>query len=457
VIEHATAQATLPGPVAVTSRAVRGAILRALLGLSLLLTGCLRHASAGGPGEAIETAAQAGAEAGRKTLVMISFDGFRWDYPELHGAPTLLRLAGEGVRAESLVPSFPSKTYPNHYTLATGLRPEHHGIVANTMWDEDWSATFSLADRAQVEDGRWWEGEPIWVTAERQGRIAAASFWPGSEAAIGGARPTFWARYDAAVPDSQRVDAALGWLDLPLERRPSLLLLYFAEPDSSGHRFGPGSPETGAAVARLDRLLAHFVAGLDARGLEAAVDLIVVSDHGMTEVAPERSIVLEDHLDLRRVRVLDPSTFALLIPEQGYLEQALAALRSAHPHLHAERREAMPERLHYRAHRRISPLVVWADPGWLVYATRADRDAARAASSVGAHGYDPESRDMHGLLVARGPSFRSHLRVPPVENVDVYELMCAVIGLAPARNDGDFVRIAPLLARPVVERAARQR
>ncbi len=391
------------------------------------------------------------------TLVVFSFDGFRWDYPELHGAPTLLRLAREGVRAESLVPSFPSKTYPNHYTLATGLRPEHHGIVANTMWDARWNATFSLADRAEVENGRWWEGEPIWVTAERQGRVAASSFWPGTEAEIAGVRPTFWARYDATAADTTRIDQALAWLDLPAGRRPSLILLYFDEPDGSGHRFGPASAEAGAAVARLDRALERFRAGLEARGLESAVDLLLVSDHGMTDVAPERAIVLEDYLDLARVQVLDPSTFALLRPEPSYLEAALAALATAHPRLHVARREEMPERLHYRAHERIPPLVAWADPGWLIYATRADRESARASWSRGAHGYDPESPDMRGLFVARGPSFRRHLRVPPVENVDVYDLMCAVLGLDPAPNDGDFGRIAPALDTAVAERGARGR
>ncbi|MEO7794961.1 MAG: alkaline phosphatase family protein, partial [Thermoanaerobaculia bacterium] len=183
---------------------------------------------------------------GPPIVLMISFDGFRWDYPELHGAPTLLELAREGVRAESLVPSFPSKTYPNHYTLVTGLRPEHHGIVANSMWDPEWKATFSLADRSTVEDGRWWEGEPIWVGAERRGLVTASSFWPGSESAVGGVRPTYWKRFDSTVSDEARVDEVLGWLDLAPEKRPRLITLYFDEPDRSGHAFGPASREAQA-------------------------------------------------------------------------------------------------------------------------------------------------------------------------------------------------------------------
>lgn len=381
-------------------------------------------------------------------VLMISFDGYRWDYPELHGAPAMLALARDGVRAESLVPSFPSKTYPNHYTLVTGLRPEHHGIVANTMWDPEWKAAFSLADRAAVEDGRWWEGEPLWVGAERQGLVTASSYWPGSEAEIGGVRPTFWGRYDDTVPDERRVDEVLGWLDLPPEKRPRLITLYFAEPDSSGHTFGPASPEAAAAVAHVDRMLARLRAGVAARGLEGAVDWIVVSDHGMTEVDVERSIVLENSIDLNFVEIDDLSVFGLLRPDPGKEDAILSALDHAHPHLHVARKAEVPERLHYRAHRRIPALVVWADAGWTIFATRADRAAALATFPRGAHGYDPAVADMHGIFIAAGPSFRKGLTTPPLDNVDVYPLLTRLLGIPAAPNDGNPKATAAMLVAP---------
>lgn len=380
-------------------------------------------------------------------VFLISFDGFRWDYPELHGAPTLLALAREGVRAESLVPSFPSKTYPNHYTLVTGLRPEHHGIVANTMWDPQWRAAFSLADRAAVEDGRWWEGEPIWSGAERHGLVTASSFWPGSEAAIGGVRPTYWGRYDEAVPDEQRVDEVLGWLDMPAGKRPRLITLYFDEPDGGGHASGPESPQAAAAVAHVDAMLARLRAGVAARGLAGAVDWIVVSDHGMTTVAPDESIVLADYVDLAEVTVDDLSVFGLLRPRPGTEDAVLRALAGSHPHLHAARRSAMPERLHYRAHRRIPEIVVWADPGWTIYATRTARAEAIARRDFarGAHGYDPAERDMHGIFVAAGPSFMKGITTPPLDNVDVYPLLVRLLGISPAPNDGNPAATAAML------------
>lgn len=381
-------------------------------------------------------------------VLLISFDGYRWDYPELHGAPALLALARRGVRAEALVPSFPSKTYPNHYTLVTGLRPEHHGIVANSMWDPQWQAAFSLADRAAVEDGRWWEGEPIWAAAERHGLVTASSFWPGSEAAIGGIRPTYWGRYDESIPDEQRVDEVLGWLDMPAGKRPRLITLYFDEPDGGGHASGPESPRAAAAVAHVDALLARLAAGVAARGLEGAVDWIVLSDHGMTTVAPDKSIVLADYVDLAEVAVDDLSVFGLLRPRPGAEDAVLRALAGSHPHLHAARKSAMPERLHYRDHRRIPEIVVWTDPGWTIYATRTARAEAIARPDFarGAHGYDPAERDMHGIFVAAGPSFQKGITTPPLDNVDVYPLLARLLGVPAAPNDGNPATTAGMLA-----------
>ncbi len=396
---------------------------------------------------------------GPPIVLMISFDGFRWDYPELHGMPTLLALAKQGVRAERLVPSFPSKTYPNHYTLVTGLRPEHHGIVANWMWDPKWKKVFSLSDRASVEDGRWWEGEPIWVGAELHGLVSASSYWPGSEAAIGGVgevggvRPTYWGRYDDSVADEARVDQVLGWLDLPAERRPRLITLYFDEPDRSGHDFGPTSREVKAAVAHDDAMLARLRSGIAARGLENSVDWIVVSDHGMTAADPAKSIVLADFIDLDDLAAgssIDTlATFGLLAPKRGRTASLERALAKAHPHLHVARKEKTPASFHFRTHRRIPGLVIWADLGWAIFRTAADRDATRRDFPGGAHGYDPAEHDMQGLFVASGPSFKKGLKTPPLDNVDVYPLLAHLLGIPAAPNDGNPESTAAMLVKGI--------
>jgi predicted AlkP superfamily pyrophosphatase or phosphodiesterase len=379
----------------------------------------------------------------------VALDGFRHDYPELHGAPTLLRLAREGVRSDGLVPVFPSKTFPSHYTIVTGLWPERHGIVGNNMWDPEWDARFSLGNRAAVQDARWWGGEPLWVTAQTQGRVAAALYWPGSEAPIRGVRPTHWRAYDGSLPGEARVDRALAWLDLPAPERPSLVTLYFSDTDEAGHEFGPEAAQTREAVRRLDGHLARLLSGLEARGIDDEVNLVVVADHGMARQDPEKTIVLEDFLDLDDVRIVDLSgCIAMMRPREGREARVLAALEGAHPHLHVYRKEDVPQRLHYRDHRRITPVVSWSDPGWTIYATAERREAGRRRFALGQHGFDPAERDMHGVFVARGPAFRARLRIPPIESVHLYELMARALGLAPAPNDGDPEVVRPLLAAP---------
>ena len=252
------------------------------------------------------------------------------------------------------------------------------------------------------------------------------------------------------MADERRVDEALAWLDLPAGKRPRLVSLYFDEPDGAGHRFGPTSPEAGAAVAHVDAMLARLRAGVEARGLASQVDWIVVSDHGMTAASPDQTIVLADYLDLSRVEIDDLSTFGLLRPAPGEEEAVLRALSGVHPHLHAARRGAMPERLHYRAHRRIPEIVVWVDSGWTLYPTRAARAAAIASPDFarGVHGYDPAVRDMHGIFVAAGPSFRRGVQLPALDNVDLYPLLARLLDVPPAPNDGDPQATAGILLAP---------
>ncbi|MDX1545586.1 MAG: ectonucleotide pyrophosphatase/phosphodiesterase [Rhodothermales bacterium] len=391
------------------------------------------------------------AEAGPgPTVLMISIDGFRADYLDRYEAPTLARLAREGVRAEALIPAFPTKTFPNHYTLVTGLYPSHHGIVANTMYDPVFDAGFSLGDREAVRDARWWEGEPLWVTAERQGRRTAPYFWPGSEAAIQGVRPTYWKVFDDRVPGAQRVDDVLGWLALPAEERPAFLTLYFSDVDHAGHDYGPDAPETAAAVRRVDGYLARLVDGLAARGLLDAINLIVVSDHGMAATAPDRAVFLDDYIDLDDVRVVDWSPVAALIPAPGRLEAVVEGLRAA-PHLAVYPAGERPVHWHHEGHRRIPPVLAVAEPGWVI-TTRASFERDPQRFSGGTHGYDNHTPSMQALFVARGPAFAQGLRAGPFENVHVYNLAAAILGLEPAPNDGDLDAVRHLLRPAAVPR-----
>lgn len=381
----------------------------------------------------------------RATVILVSLDGFRSDYLERPAAARLRALAALGTRAGRLEPVFPSKTFPNHYSLVTGLYPEHHGIVSNTMEDEA-LGRFSLGDTNAVRDARWWGGEPLWVTAEGQRTRAAAFFWPGSEAAIGGVRPTWWKRFDDDVPHAVRVGTVLEWLRLPPDSAPRFVTLYFSDVDGAGHRFGPDSPQVDSAIARVGRAVGALWDGLQAGGTARPVHLVLVSDHGMAVVSRDRVVFLDDYLDLREVRVVDWSPVAMLVPAAGREEAVYRRLQAA-PHLQAYRRKAIPARWHFRAHRRITPLIAVADEGWTL-TTRARFQAAPPPVSGGAHGYDNALPSMAGLFVAVGPSFPAGAVVERVRAVDVYALLARILDLRPAPNDGSLDSLPVALRSP---------
>jgi predicted AlkP superfamily pyrophosphatase or phosphodiesterase len=380
----------------------------------------------------------------RPPLILVSFDGFRWDYLDRGLTPNLARLVAAGVRVRALVPSFPTKTCPHHYTLVTGLLPEHHGIVDNTVKDPVTGALFHASDTLAARDARWWGGEPIWVTAERQGGRAAAMFWPGSEAPIAGLLPTYWRRYDARVPDSARVDQVLAWLDLPDAQRPAVLLLYLSDTDDVGHRYGPDAPQMAGAIRQVDAMVGRLVEGLRARGLEGRANLVLVSDHGMEAIDTSRVVVLDDYLDPRAIELLTAGPLLAFNTRPG-LEDSAARAAARIPHAHVYRREETPERWRYRDNRRIAAFVGVADEGWQVL-ERLPLQIRPQLFIGGSHGYDPADPAMRGILVAAGPAFRRGVVLEPLGNVNVYGLLCRAAGLTSAANDGSPDSVAGFFA-----------
>lgn len=378
------------------------------------------------------------------TVILISIDGLRWDYWEKVALPNFQRLSQTGVRAKALIPAFPTKTFPNHYTLVTGLYTEHHGIVANTMYDPEFDAKFSMSNRDAVQDGRWWGGEPVWVTAEKQGQISAAFFWPGSEAEILGVRPTFWKVYDDDFPNAARIDTVLAWLDLPAKRRPTFLTLYFSDVDHAGHRHGPDSPEVKTAILDIDTLLGRLFAGLENRKIFDRVNIIVVSDHGMTAVNSDHVIYLDDYLDLRKVTVVDWNPVVALRPREMSADEIYQKLAGAHPHLQVYRKEEIPARWHYQNHRRIAPIIGIADDGWKI-SRHGMRNTVEGFYTSGEHGYDNQLAAMRAIFIAHGPAFKSGLVVEPFQNIHIYNLMCAILKVPPAPNDGDLDSVRVML------------
>ena len=378
-------------------------------------------------------------------VVLVSFDGFRHDYLDLYATPSFDRVAARGVIADALVPPYPSLTFPAHYTIATGLHPERHGLVGNRFYDPARGDEYSYRDRGDVEDGTWYGGEPIWVTAETQGMVAAAMLFVGTEADVGGVRPTFWTRYADRGSRRERVDQVLDWLALPPRRRPHLVTLYFSSVDGAGHRGGPASPAVAEAVEQVDAALGRLLDGIDALPHGGAVSVVLLSDHGMA--ATRTAVDLGAIADLRGVRAVVSGPGAnLFVPGGATRARAVrddindgtgggSVLAGGRAYLRGE----VPDALRYRADPRIGDVVIVADPGVMF-------ELGGSSPPAGMHGWDPRHPDMHGIFLAAGPEIRPGRRIGAFESVHVYPFLARLLRLAPNPDvDGDSAVLAPVL------------
>jgi predicted AlkP superfamily pyrophosphatase or phosphodiesterase len=381
------------------------------------------------------------------TILLISIDGFRYNYFEKTATRNLSRLAEEGVKAEWMTPVFPSMTFPNHYSIVTGLYAEHHGIVNNSMYDPEFKANFSMGNAVEVKNGRWWGGEPLWVTAEKQGQKSATFFWPGSEAEIAGKRPSYGQVYNGKVPNNARVDTVLAWLDKPAVQRPTFLTLYFSTVDDAGHHQGPDSPELIKAIQSVDSTIGYLISGLQSRKLYNQVNVMVVSDHGMTALDPERITYLDDYLDSTKVARINWGVVTGVWPKAGSEDSIYARLK-AQPRLHLQvyRKADIPSRYHYQQNRRIAPILCVADNGWQI-TSRKFAKSSKSDPYVGTHGYDNQTPDMRAIFIAHGPAFRKGFVAKPFANVHLYSLMANVLGLTPATNDGQLDSVKTMLRK----------
>ena len=370
---------------------------------------------------------------------MISLDGFRSDYPEMIHLATFDSLAKIGVRARFLKPTFPSITFPNHYTMATGLYPDHHGIVANNFYDPTMDRDYSINDRSAVEEPSFYGGEPVWVTAEKQGVKTASFFWVGSETPIKGRYPTYWKKYDQKIPFSARVDTVMSWLSLPENKRPQLVLFYYHEPDASGHQYGPESKEVKECLVELDRKLADFIAKLKQLSFFSEINFIVVSDHGMRATSHNKSVTMSDYLQsswFSHIKGSSPVWMFKVKPENA--EKAYYALKMI-PHCRAWKSNEIPTDLHYGINPRTLEYVLLADNGWSVILNSNDQVPA------GAHGYDPSNKEMHAIFYAAGPSFKKGYTAKAFNTVDLYPLITKLMNIRPENVDGRIERVIDML------------
>jgi predicted AlkP superfamily pyrophosphatase or phosphodiesterase len=376
-------------------------------------------------------------------LLLISIDALRADYLGRGDTPHLDRLARQGVRAEWMNPSYPALTFPNHFTLVTGLRPDHHGVVHNTMREEG-LGDFRVADLTAVGDARWWRAEPIWVGAEKAGLPTAIWAWPGGAAQIDGVRPTRWKPYDESVPAAQRADEVARWLEESAATRPRFVALYLEMVDGAGHDYGPEAPQTRKAVREMDAAVGRLIEALQRKGMLERVNVVVVSDHGMAAVLPGHVVAVEDMVPVEDAVVISIGQSVGIVPRAGRVEAAEKRLLGRHDHYQCWRKGELPARWHYGRNARVPPIVCQMDEGW--DALPAAGVAKRAlAGTRGSHGYDPALASMRATFIAHGPAFRKGAVIVPFDNVDVYPLMARLLGIPARENDGDIAPLLPAL------------
>jgi predicted AlkP superfamily pyrophosphatase or phosphodiesterase len=374
-------------------------------------------------------------------VVLVSLDGFRWDYAKRDGATHLLALGKHGVWApEGMLPSYPSLTFPNHFTIATGLYPEHHGLVANSFYDETKQARYAIADSKAVTDGSWYSGTPLWSLAESQGMRTACFFWPGSEAKIAGFQPTYYLKFDDKIDDTARIQQVVAWLGLPAADRPHFITLYYSEPDHEGHEFGPDAPETKAAVLKVDGLIGKLKAGLDATGLP--IDLVVVSDHGMSKVQGGW-ITLDKFADLTGFDTVGTLLYGKTEEDRV---RVYNQLKKASSQFVVYRRKDVPADLNYSQNPREGDPVVIANGPFVIRARAPPEGKPDQPPIPGMHGLDPRKvPDMKASFFAAGPDIVEGKTVQPFENVNLYPWMAHMLGLVPPKTDGSLDVLAGTL------------
>jgi predicted AlkP superfamily pyrophosphatase or phosphodiesterase len=379
-------------------------------------------------------------KANKNIVVMVSFDAFRWDYSKIYKTPNLNKLALEGVKAERMISSFPTVTFPNHYSIATGLYPDHHGIINNTFFAPDLNLLYRIGDRKAVENPAFYGGEPIWVTAQKQGVTTASFFWVGSEAPVMGMQPSYWKKYDTNVTFEERIDTIVKWLSYSESKRPELVTLYFDEPDATSHDFGPVSTETGLVVNHLDSLLGVLRAKISKLPISKKVNLIILSDHGMSQLSKEKYINLKSVVPDRMISSTWGGNPVILIkPAEGKSDSILYLINKTKG-VKAWKKENLPLRWHYGSNPRIPQIVAVADSAWYL-GTR----PLVGTLSGGAHGYDNMNSDMYSIFYAAGPAFKKGYSFKELNNIDVYGLICKILDIKPSKNDGDISHVNGML------------
>ncbi len=375
-------------------------------------------------------------------VILLSLDGFRYDYIEKFNTKNLKKIAKNGVHVKRMNPSNPTKTFPNHYTIVTGLYPENHGIVGNSFYDEK-LGEYSIPNRNAVENGEFYGGEPIWNTAKKAGLKTASYFWVGSEAPVNGMQPDFWEKYNQNTPFIERINTVISWLKLPKEERPRLITLYYHQPDSTGHGTGPESEETSNAVNYVDEHVDDLYNKLMDLPISKNINLIIVSDHGMSELDGTKKIFLENYINLNEVIISGGNpTYTIKVKDKKNINNIYNQLKKIE-NLDVYKQGEAPKKLHVGNHHRMGDMMIFGKEPYVVFPK--NNRKPRKPRKFGVHGFLNTNTDMGALFIATGNTFKKGYTQESINNTDVYNLICKILNIKPAKNDGNFENVKTLL------------
>ena len=380
-------------------------------------------------------------------LLLISLDGFRYDYVEKYNPPHLSNFIKKGVKSEALIPTFPSKTFPNHYTIATGLYPDKHGIIGNSFYSYKKQLTYKIGNREMVEDGSFYGGSPIWIQAGKAGMVTASYFFVGSEANIQGVKPTYHYKYDGSVKNEVRVAQVIDWLNLPEKERPHMITMYFSDMDDTGHRFGPDNDsELKKTLSNLDKNLGDLFKGVEETGLP--VNIIIVSDHGMANLSTANLIAVKDIENENLYTTINNGAIVNIHPKEGIeIDSIFQKLKQKEKNFKVYKTENTPGFEYKPENKDWGAIQVLPDFGYYFSSQRRIESLKKnSIQNIGVHGYDPKYEDMHGIFYANGPAFKNGYAAPSVKNIHIYPLMCEILGIEiPNSIDGKLDQLERVL------------
>lgn len=377
-------------------------------------------------------------------VLLISFDGFRADYIDWYDTPNFDQIKLNGVKAKSLKPVFPTKTFPNHYSIATGMYVENHGLIGNQFFDKKLNEFYQTKDREKVEDKRFYGGEPIWSTAEKQGLKTASYFWVGSEAQAGGHYPSIWKKYDQKQSFDARIDSVIKWFEKPIKNRPRLVLLYFHEPDNTGQKYGPRSKENKLMVESVDRTIGNILNKLKTLTIYKKLNVILVSDHGMTEIDKTKKIVLSKYIDTKKIKMEGSGAYTLLYSdENNEIEKSYLKLKQL-SNIDVYKKENIPDKWRFKRHHRIKDILIVAKEGWTIL--KDNLEGSYYFYSKAAHGYDNDLQSMQAIFFAQGPAFKKDYTISSINNIDIYPLIAHILNIKSYHEiDGKLENVINLL------------